>query len=66
MEYNGYRIEHDGSFGMYVIRPLGKGSTPKNLKGRFTSYGAAQHAIDASNKMRKGIKDGENDSSGRG
>lgn len=62
MEYNGYKIVHDGTFGMYVIRPLGKGSTPKNLKGRFTSYGAAQQAIDASNKMKKGNTDGEADS----
>lgn len=63
MEYGGYRIEHDGSFGMYTIKPLGRGSTPKELKGRYTSYGAAQFAIDASNKTKKGKSNGEANSS---
>lgn len=61
MEYNGYKIVHDGSFGMYTIKPLGKGSTPKELKGRYTSYGAAQAAIDASHKT-KGKENGKADS----
>ncbi len=58
-EHGGYRIAHDGTFGMYVIKPLTRGSTPKELKGRYTSYGAAKAAIDASNKTRKGKADGE-------
>ena len=61
MEYKGYNILHDGSFGMYTIKPLGKGSVPRELKGRYTSYGAAQAAIDASYK-RKGKSDGKTDS----
>lgn len=53
MEYGSYRIVHDGTFGMYTIKPNGKGSTPKDLKGRYTSYGAAQEAIDTSNKKKE-------------
>lgn len=63
MEYGNYKIVHDGTFGMYTIKPLGRGSTPKELKGRFTNYGSAKSAIDASNKMKKGKADGEADTS---
>lgn len=62
MEYGGYKIVHDGSFGMYTIKPISRGSTPKELKGRYTSYGAAKARIDASNKTRKGKTNGETDS----
>ena len=58
-EYKGYKIQHDGSFCMYTIKPLGKGSVPKELKGRYTSYGAAQHAIDAASKTQRGKTNGE-------
>lgn len=58
-EYGGYYIAHDGTFGMYTIKPIGRGSTPKELKGRYTSYGAAQEAINASNKAKKGKANGE-------
>lgn len=60
-EYKGYKIQHDGTFGMYTIKPLGKGSVPKELKGRYTSYGAAQAMIDAASKTRRGK---ENDQTG--
>lgn len=62
-EHGGYRIEHDGSFGMYTIKPLSRGSTPKDLKGRYTSYGAAKAAIDAFNKLKRGKTNGETSSS---
>tara|TARA_R100000687_G_C6440413_1_gene160226 strand:- start:275 stop:487 length:213 start_codon:yes stop_codon:yes gene_type:complete len=62
IEHGGYKIVHDGSFGMYTIKPLSRGSTPKELKGRYTSYGAAKAAIDASNKGRKGKTNGEAES----
>lgn len=64
MEYGNYRIEHDGTFGLYTIKPLTRGSTPKELKGRYTTYGAAKAAIDASNKSRKGKSNGEAVTSG--
>lgn len=60
-EYNGFKIAPEGRCNMYVIKVLGKGSTPKELKGLFTSYGAAQAAIDASNKL-KGKTNGKADS----
>lgn len=63
MEYGNYKIVHDGTFGLYTIKPLTRGSTPKELKGRYTSYGAAKAAIDASNKS-KGKSNGEAVTSG--
>lgn len=62
IEHGGYKIVHDGSFGMYIVKPLTRGSTPKELKGRYTTYGAAKAAIDASNKSKKGKTDGKTDS----
>lgn len=61
MEYSGYRIQHDGTFGMYTIKPIGKGAIPKTLRGRYTSYGAAKQAIDAYVKTQKGVGNGEAD-----
>lgn len=54
IEYGNYRIVPDGTFGMYTIKQISRGATPKELKGRYTSYGAAKAAIDASDKQRKG------------
>lgn len=62
-EYKGYKIQHDGTYGMYTIKPLGKGSVPKELKGRYTSTGAAKAMIDAASKTRRGK---ENDQTGSG
>lgn len=59
IEHGNYKIVPDGTFGMYTIKPLSRGSTPKELKGRYTSYGSAKSAIDASNKSRKGKSDDE-------
>ena len=46
-EYKGFQIVSDGSFGMVSVKPVGKGSAPKELRGTFTSGGLAQKAIDA-------------------
>jgi hypothetical protein len=46
-EYKGFKIQADGTFSMYTIKPVGKGSIPKELRGRYTSYLAAQKQIDA-------------------
>lgn len=59
IEHSSYKIVPDGTMGMYTIKPVGRGSTPKGLKGRYTSYGAAKAAIDASDKGRKGKTDDE-------
>ncbi len=45
-EYKGYLIEGDGTFGMKVIKPIGKGSVPLALRARYTSHYFATIAID--------------------
>lgn len=62
MEYKGYSIESDGTFGMKVIKPLGRGSVPKILRGKFTKYSEAQNAIDRYEATKgKGRKNDEAD-----
>lgn len=46
MEYKGYMIEGDGTFGYKEIRPVGRGSVPNALRGQFTTSHFAQRAID--------------------
>lgn len=46
IEYRGYSIENDGTYGMKEIRPIGKGSVPIVLRGKFTKTSLAQQAID--------------------
>ena len=46
MEYNGYNIEGDGSFGMKIIKTVGRGSLPLELRGSFLSIRDARRAID--------------------
>lgn len=63
MEYNGYKVEGDGVFGYCHIKPLGKGSVPKELRGTYTTKTFAQKAIDfhlSTNK--KGKKNDKADS----
>lgn len=45
-EYRGYNIEGDGTFGMKIIKSIGRGALPLDLRGNFTSDGAARKAID--------------------
>lgn len=64
MEYKGYKIEGDGTFGYSHIKPLGKGSVPVPLRGTYTTKVFAQKAIDgylATNK--KGKTNGKADNS---
>ena len=62
MEYKNYAIKNDGKFNMYTIKPIGKGSVPKELRGRYTDYGSAMKAIDAYTKVKgKGQSNGETD-----
>lgn len=53
MEYNGYSIEHDGTFGYKEIKPIGKGSVPKELRGKYTTAVTAKQAIDAYVREKK-------------
>lgn len=44
IEYRGYKIEPDGTYGHKVIRSF-KGALPNSLKGTFTTYEFAKRAI---------------------
>ncbi len=46
MEYKGYRIVGDGTYGMKLIKHIGRGACPKELLGAFTGYNTAMKAID--------------------
>ena len=55
-EYRNYLIENN-NFCNKVIKPVGKGSVPVNLRGLYTSYAAAKEAIDAQESLPKtGVK----------
>lgn len=45
-EYNGFKIDSDGTYSMKVIKPVGKGSVPVSLRGSYTSTSEAEGAID--------------------
>lgn len=62
MEYKSFLIKNDGSNNLLTIKPTGRGSVPKELRGRYTDYGSAKRAIDAYVKTKgKGQEDGEAD-----
>lgn len=47
VEYKGYQIESDLSFGLKYIKYPGRGGQPPEmLKGAYTTYREAQKAID--------------------
>jgi hypothetical protein len=46
MEYKGYNIVGDGTFGMKLITNIGRGALPSELRGSFSSQYQAQRAID--------------------
>ena len=55
-EYKDYLIENN-NFCNKVIKPLGKGSVPANLRGLYTSEATAREAIDAQESLPKtGVK----------
>ena len=56
MEYKGYKIVSDGTFGNKTIKPIGRGSIPKSLRGAFTTDVFAIKQIDA---YLRGIEDGK-------
>ena len=61
MEYNGYSIAHDGTFGLYSIKPIGRGSVPAKLKGTYTTAVFAHNDIDF-HLSKKGGKNGKAES----
>lgn len=46
VEYNGYKIVNDGTYGYKEIKSAGRGSVHLPLRGKFTSEKAARQAID--------------------
>lgn len=56
MEYKGYKIVGDGTFGYKQIKPIGKGSVHLSLRGSYTDYKVACQAIDkiVGQKVTKG------------
>ena len=57
-EYKGYKVENN-NFCNKVIKPLGKGSVPINLRGLYTSFATAKAAIDAESRLpttKRGVK----------
>ena len=46
MEYKGFNIKNDGSFGYKTIHNVGSGTLPTKLKGLFTTVTFAKKAID--------------------
>jgi hypothetical protein len=53
MEYMGYIIEGDGTYGMKVIKPIGRGSIPLELRGTFTTITTAKRVIDILNSKKE-------------
>lgn len=58
MEYNGYVIEGDGTYGMKLIKGIGRGAIPVELRGAFTNITSARKAIDLS-LLKKEKNNGE-------
>jgi hypothetical protein len=54
-EYLGYNIVSDGVFGMKLIKNIGRGALPNELKGMYSTTREAMKAID----RVKGNKNGE-------
>ena len=63
MEYKGFNIEGDGTFGMKLIKPIGKGSVPAALRGMYTKSIFAERDIDLHLSLKGGDKDGKAKSS---
>jgi hypothetical protein len=59
VEYNGYNIDTDGAYGMKIIKTIGRGSLPLELRGTFTNTYMAKKAIDISLATKKENKNGE-------
>lgn len=57
MEYKGYKLESDGTYGYVSIKATGKGSVHKNLRGLYTTRAFAQKDIDS--HLNKGDNNGK-------
>lgn len=64
MEYKGFQILNDGTFGLWLIKATGRGSVPKNLRGRYTTAVMAQKDIDLHEKVKGKSNGGTKPTSG--
>lgn len=60
VEYKGYQIVADGTYGFKEIKPVGKGSVHLSLRGKYSNVRLAQLAIDA-HVSKKGEADGKDE-----
>ena len=57
LEYKGYKVESDRTFGYVNVKPMGSGSVPKELRGTYTTNRFAMLAIDTHGKVKDGKKE---------
>lgn len=62
-EYRGFKIVGDGTYGMKVVKQIGRGAVPASLKGFFTTDFMAKKLIDQ-HLSKKGISKNEEASTG--
>lgn len=51
-----YLVEQEDQFGLYVVRPAGRGPAPKELSGSYTTPALAKRAIENYCKTPKKAK----------
>ncbi len=57
IEYKGYRIVSDGTFGYDEIKPMAQGQIPAPLRGMYKGQDQAKIAIDQYEALnKKGVK----------
>lgn len=59
VEYKGFSIDYEGRFPKFLIKRVGKGALPKELKGSYRSKHSAMQAIDTYENLKQ--KDTSND-----
>lgn len=65
MIYEGYKIEHVGTYAMYQIKRTGSGPVPNFLKGLYSSAELARKQIDSYLRIKgEGSKNAKASSSG--
>ena len=64
MQYEGYTIVGDKTFGYKNIKPIGKGSVPLELRGSYTNDNFAKKSIDTYLSSKKAVINGKVSKSG--
>lgn len=64
MEYKGFKIVNDGTFGMWLVKAIGRGSVPKELRGSYTTAVLAQKSIDVHTETKGKSNGGTKPTSG--